>query len=105
VVMMVKEYERRRNEIVKGLNEIEAITCVKPGGAFYVFPNVSSLEMSSQDAAMFILKEAKVSTVPGSGFGRYGEGYLRLAYSNSIENIVKAVVRIRDAVEKIRIKS
>ncbi|MFQ6080433.1 MAG: pyridoxal phosphate-dependent aminotransferase [Candidatus Bathyarchaeia archaeon] len=105
VVMMAKEYERRRNEIVKGLNEIEGITCVKPRGAFYAFPNVSSLGMSSQDAAMFILKEAKVSTVPGSGFGGYGEGYLRLAYSNSIENIVKALVRIRNAVEKIRIKS
>jgi len=101
VVMMAKEYERRRNEIVKGLNEIEGITCVKPRGAFYAFPNVSSLGMSSQDAAMFMLKEAKVSTVPGSGFGGYGEGYLRLAYSNSIENIVKALVRIRNAVEKL----
>ena len=105
VVKMAKEYERRRNEIMKGLNEIEAIICVKPRGAFYAFPDISPLGMSSQDAAMFILKEAKVSTVPGSGFGGYGEGYLRLAYSNSIENIVKALARIRNAVEKLRIKS
>jgi aspartate/methionine/tyrosine aminotransferase len=102
VARMVEEYERRRNEIVKGLNEVEGITCVKPVGAFYAFPKVSSLGMSSQDAAMFMLKEAKVSTVPGSAFGVYGEGYLRLAYSISIENIVKALARIRDEAEKIR---
>jgi len=101
VLMMVKEYERRRNEIVKGLNEIEGITCVKPEGAFYVFPNVSSLGMSSQDVAMFILKKAKVSTVPGSGFGKYGEGHLRLSYSTSIENIVEALARIRKQLRKL----
>ena len=70
-----------------------------PGGAFYVFPRVD-LGMSATDAAMFILENARVSTVPGTAFGKHGEGHLRLSYANSAEKIGEAMDRIETAVKR-----
>ncbi len=97
VNVMVTEYQRRRDVIVDGLNAIPGFTCQKPQGAFYVFPNITATGMGSAELANFILDKAGVALLPGNAFGKYGEGYLRLSYANSIENIEKGLERIRVA--------
>ena len=92
---MVKEYKRRRDFLVKRLNDLELISCKAPQGAFYTFANIKRLGMPSMDCALHILEHSKVSTVPGVGFGKYGEGYLRLSYATSIENLQEALERIK----------
>ena len=92
---MVNEYQRRRNVIVDGLNTIPGFTCQKPQGAFYAFPNITGTGMDSGDLANLILEKAGVALMPGIAFGQYGEGYLRLSYANSVENIEKGIERIR----------
>lgn len=87
-------YQKRRDLIVSGLNNLPGISCQKPQGAFYAFPNIKDLGMSSQEAADLLLGRAGVATLPGSAFGKYGEGYLRLAYANSMENVQLALERI-----------
>jgi aspartate aminotransferase len=101
VEAMVKEYQLRRDAIVNGLNAIPGFTCQKPLGAFYVFPNIKALGMTSTQMAGYLLEKAGVAVLAGSDFGEYGEGYLRLTYSNSIENINKAVQQIGEAVSKL----
>jgi aspartate/methionine/tyrosine aminotransferase len=95
---MVREYQKRRDVIVDGLNAIPGITCQRPQGAFYVFPNIKSFGISSFELAGLLLEKANVAVLPGSDFGKNGEGYLRLTYSNSIENIYKAIRQIKEAV-------
>jgi aspartate/methionine/tyrosine aminotransferase len=92
---MVAEYERRRNVIVDGLNSIPGFSCQKPQGAFYAFPNITGTGMTSTDLANLILEKGGVALLPGSSFGSYGEGYLRLSYANSIENIQRGLEKIR----------
>jgi aspartate aminotransferase len=101
-VKMVEEFRRRRDVIVAGLNNIPGIRCVMPHGAFYVFPNVKGLGMSTKEIADKLLYEAGVATLSGTAFGKYGEGYLRFSYATSMENIHKALARIRDVVSKIK---
>jgi len=96
---VVAEYQRRRDVIVAGLNSIDGMTCQCPQGAFYVFPNIKSFGKSSSEMADLLLEKAGVAVLPGSAFGIYGEGYLRLTYSNSIENINRAVQQIRGVVK------
>ena len=98
VQVVVSEYQRRRDVIVDGLNAIPGITCQRPQGAFYVFPNIKSFGISSSEMANLLLEKAGVAVLPGSSFGEYGEGYLRLTYSNSIENIRRAIHQIGEAV-------
>ena len=95
VEVMVTEYQRRRDAIVDGLNAITGFTCQKPQGAFYVFPNITGTNRSSTDLANLILEEVGVALLPGNSFGEYGEGYLRISYANSLENIQKGLDRIR----------
>ncbi|MGB2964354.1 MAG: aminotransferase class I/II-fold pyridoxal phosphate-dependent enzyme [Anaerolineales bacterium] len=95
VNVMVSEYQLRRNVIVDGLNTIPGFTCQKPQGAFYAFPNITGTGMDSVELANLILEKAGVALLPGNAFGQYGEGYLRLSYANSIENIEKGIERIR----------
>jgi aspartate aminotransferase len=95
VEVMVTEYQRRRNTIVDGLNAIPGFTCQKPQGAFYVFPNITGTNRGSTDLANLILEEAGVALLPGNSFGEYGEGYLRISYANSLENIQKGLERIK----------
>lgn len=99
----MKEYEERRNLIFEEINKIDGMTSLKPKGAFYLFPNVSKFG-SSADLAMYLLKKARVVTVPGAAFGNFGEGYLRLSYATSKEEIREAISRIRDAIEKLSAK-
>lgn len=91
---MIKEFRKRRNTIVKGLNNISGIKCVNPKGAFYVFPNITATGLTSQKFTDFMLEKAGVALCPGTFFGDYGEGYVRLCYANSIENIERGIERI-----------
>jgi aspartate/methionine/tyrosine aminotransferase len=93
VVAMVAEFHRRREAIVKGLNAIPGVTCIKPAGAFYVFPNVQSLGMKSADIEGALLQEAGIAALSGTAFGAHGEGYIRFSYANSIENIQEGLRR------------
>lgn len=99
---VVAEYQKRRDVIVDGLNAIEGIACQRPQGAFYVFPNIKSFGISSSEMADLILEKAGVAVLPGSSFGGYGEGYLRLTYSNSVENILRAVQQIGEILRPMR---
>ncbi len=94
---MVSEFQRRRDFIVDGLNEIPGFSCPKPQGAFYVFPNITGTGMNSTQLADQILERAGVALLPGNAFGPYGEGYLRLSYATSMENIRKGLEKIRAA--------
>ena len=102
VEAMRQEYQRRKDYAVKALNEINGISCNDPQGAFYIFVNDKSLGMSSMEVAEYFLEEAKVAMVPGSAFGSEGEGYLRLSYACSYEDLQEAIRRIKDAVEKLK---
>jgi len=97
---MVEEFRKRREVIVSGLNKIKGITCKKPHGAFYVFPNITGTGMDSRTLQDYLLNEAGVASLSGTSFGSYGEGYLRFSFANSIENIKKALERIAKALEK-----
>jgi aspartate/methionine/tyrosine aminotransferase len=97
---MVAEFKKRREVIVPSLDKIEGITCKKPRGAFYVFPNITGTGMDCRKLGDYLLNEAGVAVLPGTSFGKYGEGYLRLSFANSIENITKATDRIDKALRK-----
>ncbi len=97
----VEEFRKRREVIVNGLNKIKGITCKKPRGAFYVFPNVKSFRVESKKLADHILQDAGVAVLSGTAFGSYGEGYLRLSFANSVDNIKKAMERISESVKKL----
>ena len=101
VPKMVNEFKKRRDLIVDGLNQIPGISCLRPKGAFYVFPNVKKVGVDCNRLADYLLNEAGVATLPGTHFGKYGEGYLRLSYATSLENIKKALERISATVAKI----
>ncbi len=88
---MVDEFRRRREVIVEGLNRIDGVTCTKPNGAFYAFPNVASFGLPSQEVAAFLLQEAGVAVLSGTAFGNEGQGYLRFSYANSVEAIREAL--------------
>ncbi|MCH7674166.1 pyridoxal phosphate-dependent aminotransferase [candidate division KSB1 bacterium] len=98
---MVETFRKRRDFIVAGLNEIPDVSCITPKGAFYVFPNVKKIKMSTQELEHYLLNEAGVAILSGTAFGKYGDGYLRFSYANSIENIGKALEKMKDALEKI----
>lgn len=93
VYAMMEEYKQRRDILVNGLNKIPGFKCLSPGGAFYVFPNITETGLSSEEVCEQLL-EAGVVTLPGTCFGDYGKGYLRLCYAQSKENILEALVRI-----------
>ncbi len=98
---MVSEFEKRRDFIVEGLNRIKGFSCKKPLGAFYVFPNITKTGMDSKKLSDYLLNEAGVAALSGTAFGANGQGYLRLSYANSIENIKKALERIDQVMKKI----
>jgi aspartate aminotransferase len=99
---MHDEFLRRRDLLVQGLNAIPGVTCRMPGGAFYVFPNVSAIEPDDLKLADYLLNEAGVATLGGSTFGPHGKGFLRLSYANSEENLQEALRRMRAALAKYR---
>lgn len=97
----VDEFRKRRDFIVAGLNDIPGISCLTPKGAFYAFPNVKKLNVPSLKLEHYLLNEAGVAVLSGTAFGKYGEGYLRFSYANSIENIDKGLQRIRKALKNL----
>ena len=99
---MVAEFKQRRDAVVDGLNAIAGITCLKPAGAFYVFPNVKQIPLSCEALADYLLEEAGVALLAGTAFGKFGDGYLRISYANSLENIQEALERIQVAVSKLQ---
>lgn len=99
---MRRAFHERRDAIVAGMNQIPGFRCLTPKGAFYVFPNITGTGWDSRKMADYILNNAGVACLSGTAFGEYGEGYLRFSYANSLENINKALMRIREAVEKIQ---
>lgn len=99
---MVREYKRRRNHAVKAINEIPGLSCQCPKGAFYIFFNIKELGMKSAEAADYLLEEAKIALVPGDVFGPGGEGYLRMSFANSYENVVEGCERLAEAVKALR---
>jgi aspartate/methionine/tyrosine aminotransferase len=100
VVAMVAEFRRRRDAIVRGLNEIPGFRCPVPAGAFYVFPNITGTGLSSRELADLLLNDAGVACLSGTAFGSYGDGYLRFSYANSREKIEEALGRIRKVSER-----
>jgi len=101
VVEIVSEYKRRRDVLVAGLNEIPGVSCRMPQGAFYVFPNITSFGRDSDWLAEYLLEEAGVALLPGTSFGANGEGYLRLCFANSMENILRALEKMKGALGKL----
>jgi aspartate aminotransferase len=99
---MVEAFRARRDIMVEGLNAIPGVSCLNPKGAFYVFPNISGTGKSSREFADCLLEEHGVAALAGTSFGKYGEGYLRLSYANSEDNLRKALDRIRAAAEQSR---
>jgi aspartate aminotransferase len=97
---MIEAFRQRRDVIVDGLNQIPGFRCLRPKGAFYVFPNIEGTGRSSQEMEAFLLNEAGVATLAGTSFGQYGEGFLRFSYANSVENIKKALGWIGEAMAK-----
>jgi aspartate/methionine/tyrosine aminotransferase len=100
VQRMVEEYDRRRRCMLDELGKVKAVSCTRPQGAFYVFPDFSSFEESDEALASYLLKDAGVATAPGSGFGKAGEGHLRLSYSVSYEQAKKGIKSIRESLER-----
>lgn len=98
---MVAEFKIRRDVIVDGLNAIPGFKCLKPKGAFYVFPNIKAFKIPSQKMEDYLMNEAGVAALTGTSFGSNGEGYIRFSYANSVENIKLALENIKEAVKKL----
>ena len=91
---MVAEFDKRRKVVVEGLNKLPGVSCTVPKGAFYAFPNVKRTGWKAKDLASALLNDTGVVTIGGPDFGILGEGYMRLSYANSTENILKALGRM-----------
>ena len=95
---MAAEFRKRRDFIVKGLSEIPGFRCKPPLGAFYAFPNIEGTGIDCEVLAHRLLEEKGVACLAGTCFGKYGNGFLRFSYANSVENIAKALERIKELV-------
>ncbi len=95
VASMVAEFRRRRDVVVAGLNAISGISCVEPRGAFYAFPDITGTGLTASRLADRLLREAGVAVLPGTAFGSWGEGFLRLSYANSVTNLQAALDAIK----------
>jgi aspartate/methionine/tyrosine aminotransferase len=91
---MVAEFDKRRKVVVEGLNKLPGVSCAVPKGAFYAFPNVKRTGWKAKELATALLNDTGVVTIGGPDFGILGEGYIRLSYANSTENILKALDRM-----------
>ena len=100
---MIAEFHQRRDVIVEGLNAIEGITCLQPRGAFYVFPSVKAFGIPSQRIEEHLLQRAGVAALSGTAFGRYGEGYLRFSYANSVQAIREALKAVAAVLPELEV--
>ncbi|MCX6089660.1 MAG: pyridoxal phosphate-dependent aminotransferase [Candidatus Atribacteria bacterium] len=99
---MSEQFKVRRDFLLDRLREIEGISIVKPSGAFYYFPNIKSYGLTSRQMASYLLDDAGVALLPGTCFGVQGEGYLRISFSNSLENIMEAMDRMERSLCKLK---
>ena len=93
---MIIEFNKRRNFLVRELNKIENIQCKQPGGAFYVFPKIKKGNMNSVEISKYLLEKKFIATVPGSSFGKNGEGFLRVSYASNFENLERFIICLKD---------
>ena len=98
---MVAAFDERRAVIVEGLNALPGVTCRRPGGAFYAFPNVTGTGVSSDALQRRMLEEAGIAVISGTSFGAFGEGYLRFSYANSTENIRRTLERMGEMLSAV----
>jgi aspartate/methionine/tyrosine aminotransferase len=94
---MVEEFRARRDLVVAGLNDIPGFSCHSPSGAFYVFPNITGTGKTSKQMEDHLMNQAGVAVLAGTAFGQHGEGYIRLSYANSQENLSRAIERIKQS--------
>ena len=92
----VAEFDRRRKVVVEGLNKLPGVSCIMPKGAFYAFPNIKATGWKAKPLANSLLDETGVALIGGPDFGVLGEGYIRLSYANSTENILRALERVAE---------
>ncbi len=98
---MLLAYSERRNVLVQGLNEIKGLSCYAPEGTFYAFVNIKNTGMTAEELSIYLLERCKVVTVPGTAFGTQGEGYIRLSFATSLEDIKEGIRRIKRGIENI----
>jgi aspartate/methionine/tyrosine aminotransferase len=98
---MVEEFRKRRDFVCRRIGEMKKVSCRVPGGAFYVFLNIRETGMNAEDFTRFLLHEAHVAVVPGTAFGAHGEGYVRISYAASLENLEKAMDRMENALRSL----
>ena len=101
IFTMVDEYRKRRDALVDGLNSLRGVRCLKPKGAFYVFPNIDKTGMTSEEFTDLMLNEAGVAITPGPVFGEYAKGYVRLCYTNTVDVIKRAIEKMGKALKKV----
>jgi len=99
---MVEEFRKRRKVIVDGLNQLDGVSCLMPAGAFYAFANITGTGMGSKEFADIMLNQAGVAALAGTAFGKFGEGYVRFSYANSIENIEEALRRMAGVLSGVK---
>ena len=100
VTKMVNAFDDRRKVVVKELNQLPGVSCITPRGAFYAFPNISGTGYKAKELASRLLEESGVALIGGPDFGIHGEGYIRVSYANSTDNILEAITRMREFLEK-----
>jgi aspartate/methionine/tyrosine aminotransferase len=98
---MYLEYEKRRDLIVNGINSITGLDCISPGGAFYVFVNIKKTGMTSESFCDYILEDSGVAILPGTSFGEFGEGFVRICYAVDQDEIKNALERIKKSISKL----
>lgn len=104
IEMMKQSYNQRRRFLINAFKEMN-ISCFEPYGAFYVFPCIKEFGMTSEEFATKLLEEEKVAAVPGTAFGQSGEGYLRISYAYSIDTLKIAMIRLKNFVDRLRLRS
>jgi aspartate/methionine/tyrosine aminotransferase len=98
---MNEAFARRRQLVYDGINSVKGLRCNVPAGAFYAFPNIVDTGLDSRAYADYLLREADVAVLPGTSFGEWGEGYIRISFANSEENLTEAIRRIKEATERL----
>ena len=99
--MMRQAYDRRRKYLMRRFSDMD-IPCFEPKGAFYIFPNIQEFGMTSEEFALELLQRKKVAVVPGSAFGCCGEGFLRISYAYSLDDLRVAFDRIEEFIRELR---
>ncbi len=100
VAEMVNEFDKRRKIVVEELNRLPGVSCITPKGAFYAFPNISATGYKAKELASALLEDSGVALIGGPDFGIHGEGYIRVSYANSTDNILQAIGRMKDFLER-----